>query len=113
MVSSAWARASAATARTAPIATAIRSPHLVPMTRSHRRNASTGWKSDHLRQGGGGQDRGGSGSGEFAVQPRAGHGPVAFDGHRRDAQQGGGFLDRQAAEEPQLDDAALSGIEGF
>jgi hypothetical protein len=34
------------------------------------------------------------------MQPSLGHGPIAFDRRRRDIERKGGFVDRQAGEEP-------------
>src|SRR4026209_119088 len=48
---------------------------------------------------------------QFAVKPAFGHRPFAFDGSRRDPKGGCRLLDGQATEEPQFDDAPLTGVE--
>src|SRR5687767_12394966 len=48
---------------------------------------------------------------EFARQPGLGDGPVPFDGGGGDVHGRGRFLDGGAAEEPELDEARLFGIE--
>src|SRR5215204_7436265 len=48
---------------------------------------------------------------EFSPEPRAGHLPVALDGGMADAHGLGRLLDGEAAEELQLDDARLVGVE--
>lgn len=46
-------------------------------------------------------------------QPHPRQPPLSLDGPRRDLQDLGGLLHRQAAEEPKLDDAALPRLEGL
>lgn len=46
--------------------------------------------------------------GQFAAEPCAGDGPVAFDGFWRDSQRVGHFVDGQAAEITELDDLGLT-----
>ncbi len=56
---------------------------------------------------------GGRAAGQLAIEPALRHRPFAFDGRGRDAEHGGGFLDREPAEEAQLHDAGLDLVELF
>jgi hypothetical protein len=49
---------------------------------------------------------------EFAAEPGAGEGPVAFDGAFGDAEGFGDFVDVHAAEEAEFDDLGLAGVDG-
>ena len=48
---------------------------------------------------------------ELPVQPRPGKGPFAFGGDGRHIENRGGFIDREAAKEPQFHEACLPLIE--
>jgi len=52
-----------------------------------------------------------SAAGQLAKEPAFGEGPFAFHRRRRDTQRGRGLLDGQAAEEAQLDELRLIGID--
>src|SRR6266542_1302041 len=48
---------------------------------------------------------------QLSVEPHLCECPIALHGNRRDVQDGGGFFDRETAEESQLDDAGLTRLE--
>src|SRR6185437_4524659 len=48
---------------------------------------------------------------QLSVEPHLCECPITLHGNRRDVQDGGGLLDRETAEEPQLDDAGLTRLE--